>query len=130
MLMFIFHPNALANDGTVKAVQKEPMLVSMTVSPDQCIAMTEGQTCYVDIEINWQSSAVGDFCLFDSSQTAAIQCWTQKSKGVFQQEMASKKNVIYSLRRQQDSLLLSKTELEMAWVHKKRGKPTTWWRLF
>ena len=130
LLMFSFHFNVMSNDVSEHDTEMEKMTVSMTVTPDQCVAMTEGQTCYVDIEIKWQSSNVGDFCLFRSGKEGAIRCWSQKSQGEFQQEMASKTNVVFSLHRQQDLLLLTKTEVVMAWIHQKRGKPTNWWRLF
>lgn len=104
--------------------------VSMTVSPNQCVAMTEGQTCYVDIELNWQSKDVGNFCIFSSLNADTLQCWTQASQGSYQLELASKRNVIFSIKRQGDVTVLGKVEVEMAWVHKRRGKPTNWWRLF
>lgn len=104
--------------------------ISMSVSPNQCIAMTEGQTCYVDIELTWRSQSAGNFCLYSSLQDKAVKCWTNKTAGSYEQEIASKQNVLYSLHRQDDLEVLAESEVEMAWIHKKRGKPTNWWRLF
>jgi len=127
LLMLLFtHHVTWANDKPTE----QQFSATMTISPDQCVAMTEGQTCYVDIELQWQASSIGEYCLFSSRQENAIQCWSQTSKGRFQQEVASTQNVIYTLRKQQTNVRLAQSELEMAWVHKRRGKPSTWWRLF
>jgi hypothetical protein len=127
LLVLLFtHQSARANDKQTK----QQLSAKMTISPDQCVAMTEGQTCYVDIELQWQTSNIGEYCLFSSGQEKALKCWSNTSKGNFQQEVASKQNVIYTLRKQQTNARLAQSKLEMAWVHKRRGKPTTWWRLF
>lgn len=120
------HHSAWADDKQAE----QQFSAKMTISPDQCVAMTEGQTCYVDIELQWQTSNIGEYCLFSSGQEKALKCWSNTSKGNFQQEVASKQNVIYTLRKQQTNARLAQSKLEMAWVHKRRGKPTTWWRLF
>ncbi|NVK24963.1 MAG: DUF3019 domain-containing protein [Gammaproteobacteria bacterium] len=104
--------------------------VTMNMSPNQCVAMTEGQTCYVDVEFSWQSSTVLDVCLFHSSQKTPLKCWNQATKGEYEYDFASNKNVTFTLRRIDDLSILGQQELEMAWVHKKRGKPTNWWRIF
>lgn len=112
----------------IQAEDTQPVVLK--AAPMQCVAMTQGQMCYLDVEISWHSQQVDDYCLYTSLQSKPIKCWTAQAKGIFKREFASKNNIQFHLRRQNQELNLSSVEVEIAWVHKKRGQPQNWWRIF
>jgi hypothetical protein len=102
----------------------------LTVEPEQCVAMRQGQICYVDVKINWRAAERGNYCLFSSLQSKAIQCWSNVNTGKLQQEMSADKNIVFSLKKQGRPNDLITKELEMAWVYKKNTRKNVSWRMF
>ncbi|MDP5215100.1 DUF3019 domain-containing protein [Pseudoalteromonas tunicata] len=103
---------------------------TMTLNPEQCIAMQQGQDCYVTVEINWQSAALLDVCLYANHTQQALFCWQNAQQGAFKQELKTNQNVDFALRSNNNSTPLATSQLKIAWVHKKKGKPRLSWRLF
>ena len=102
----------------------------LTLKPKQCIAIHQGKMCYVDVEIAWKLQQSGEYCLFSSQQSEALKCWDNSNQGLFEQEVATKKNVQFQLKRANSSNTLIVRELEVAWVYKKNAKARTSWRMF
>jgi len=102
----------------------------LTIVPEQCVALLQGQACYVTIELNWQTPVAGDYCLFSSLDTRSIQCWRGKKMGRLKQEFVSKSNIEFFLRKLSTKENIANIEIKMAWVHKKKGRPRTSWRMF
>ena len=102
---------------------------SLVLSPKQCVAMRQGQTCYVDVELQWQSKTQGDFCLYSSQVEQPLQCWQDTRLGRFEREIVAKDNVIFVLKSPKNALILATTKLEMAWVYKKNIRANSW-RMF
>lgn len=103
---------------------------SMNVSPEQCVAMSQGQECYVSVELTWKVNIPGDYCLYTSAQKTALSCWTSSMNGSFKQEFNTRMNLEFALTRQGEKQPLVISVVKMAWVHKKKGQPRTSWRLF
>ncbi len=103
---------------------------SMNVSPEQCVAMRQGQACYVSVVLSWQVDEPGNYCLYTSEKSIAIDCWENSTSGELKKSFDSKVNLVFSLRRQHESLSLASAVVKMAWVHKKKGQPRKSWRLF
>lgn len=103
---------------------------SLHLNPDQCVAMLQGQDCYVSVELNWQVTTPGDYCLYSSAQDEAVRCWQNSSVGDLKQEFKTNINLIFYLKRQNEQQQLASAKVKMAWVHKKKGKPRTSWRMF
>ena len=103
---------------------------SMKVSPEQCVAMRQGQACYVSVELSWQVDIPGNYCLYTAGESKALNCWINSSVGEFKKSFDSKVNVEFSLRRQNESLSVATAVVKMAWVHKKKGQPRKSWRIF
>jgi len=110
----------------------------LKIVPEQCVALLQGQECYVSVELNWQANTNGDYCLYSSLTTNALQCWRDKRQGEFKQEFVSKTNIKFFLKVKQKKgnkkvrkqANIAAAEIKMAWVHKKKGKPRTSWRMF
>jgi len=103
---------------------------SLTIEPEQCVAMHQGQLCYVNAKVSWRAEQIGSYCLFSSQQTKALQCWSNVQLGKYQQDMSANKNLVFSLRKKGSSNKLVTKELEMAWVYKKNTRKNISWRMF
>ena len=123
--MIIF--SLLSFQVTADALDIEPKL---TIVPEQCVALLQGQACYVTIELNWQAPVRGDYCLYSSLSARPIQCWQAKKVGELKQEFVSKNNIKFFLRPKNSTENIANIEIKMAWVNKKKGKPRTSWRMF
>ncbi len=103
---------------------------SLVIEPEQCVAMRQGQLCYMDVKISWQAKQMSDYCLFSSLQAKALQCWSNVITGAFRQEMSAKENLVFSLRKKGSLSDLITNELEMAWVYDKSTRKNVSWRMF
>jgi len=102
----------------------------ITIVPEQCVALLQGQACYVTVELNWQTPLAGDYCLYSSLNTHPIKCWRDKRMGRLKQEFVSKNNIEFFLQKRSTKENIANIEIKMAWVHKKKGRPRTSWRMF
>lgn len=100
------------------------------IEPNQCISVHQGEKCYVDISLNWQTKQSGNYCLFSSQQQQPLICWQNSLTGHFEQEMSANENVVFYLKAQYGTDVLAQKELKMAWVYKKSVRARTSWRLF
>jgi len=118
--------------GVTSILSAEQLTPSATISvtPQQCVAMRQGQTCYVDVTIKWTASAIGDYCLHSSLQTKPHQCWQQEHSALFERELAASQDIIFSLQAPQSKAILAKAVLEMAWVYDKNSRKNVSWRMF
>ena len=123
MLMLMLLPiSFLTNANDVNA--------TMSVSPAQCVAMSQGQSCYVSVELTWQVAVPGNYCVYANDESNALRCWENSSGGELKKSFDSKVNLRFALRRQSDNEAIVASVVKMAWVHKKKGQPRTSWRLF
>ena len=103
---------------------------SVKVSPEQCVAMRQGQVCYVSVQLSWQVDTPGNYCLYTAGESKALNCWINTAAGELKKSFDSKINLEFSLRRQNESLSIATAVVKMAWVHKKKGQPRKSWRIF
>jgi len=122
LLLLLLAINTVANATEIQA--------SMNVSPEQCVAMRQGQACYVSVQLSWQVDAPGNYCIYTSGESTAINCWENTTSGELKKSFDSKVNLVFSLRRQNDSSSVASAVVKMAWVHKKKGQPRKSWRIF
>jgi putative salt-induced outer membrane protein YdiY len=122
LLLMLFAINSVANATDIQA--------SMNVSPEQCVAMRQGQSCYVSVQLSWQVDTPGNYCLYTEGESRALSCWENTAKGEIKKSFDSKVNLEFSLRRQNESSSLASAVVKMAWVHKKKGQARKSWRIF
>lgn len=101
--------------------QKQSVL---TIQPQKCVAMREGQTCYVDLEIKWAMQTTGNYCLYASSKNEPLRCWYDAQHGIFKTEFSNNENTIFYLKNEQNEL--AQVELKMAWVYKRKRSSVSW----
>jgi len=104
--------------------------VNLTVSPEQCVAMQQGQNCYVAIELNWRAELAGNYCLYSSSAQQPLQCWNNRDNGKLTKDFTTKTNLLFFLKKQDEQQNIATAKVKMSWVHKKKGKPRKSWRMF
>ena len=117
-------------------------LPKLTLTPYQCISLHQGQQCSVTVEISWQVSHAGKYCLYSSLQSNKLTCWLMTKSARFKQELVIDKDVIFTLKSMGDGdgdgvddgmengEVLATAVLELAWVHKKSRRSHSAWRVF
>ena len=99
--------------------------VELKVTPETCVSLQQGRTCYSKITAQWQSTEPLDLCLVLENQV--LHCWTQQQRGQHQFEFAAASGGKVLLLQQQQPVAQAK--IEVNWVHK-ASKTKRHWRLF
>jgi hypothetical protein len=97
----------------------------LQVTPDKCISLQQGRTCYSKVTASWRSQTPLDLCLFMHDQQ--LHCWQQHSSGTLVFEFAAEQSTLLQLRQQQQ--VVQQVLIEVNWVHK-ASKTKRHWRLF
>ncbi|WP_197061244.1 DUF3019 domain-containing protein [Colwellia psychrerythraea] len=109
-------------------------LPKLTLTPNQCISLHQGQQCFVTVNISWQMSHAGKYCLYSSLQNKKITCWLMTKSAQFKQELVIDKDVTFTLKSMDDAIengeVIANAVLELAWVHKKSRRSHSAWRVF
>lgn len=103
---------------------------TLSLMPSHCVALTQGQKCYVDATLHWQSPTVGNYCIYSTQQEKPLSCWQQQSQGQYSAEFVTNKNIVFTLRMANSKASKASQLLKVTWVHQKRGQPRLWWRIF
>lgn len=97
----------------------------LQVTPDKCISLQQGRTCYSKVTARWHSQTPLDLCLFMHEQQ--LHCWQQHRSGSFEFEFAAEQSTLLQLRQQQQ--VVQQVLIEVNWVHK-ASRTKRHWRLF
>lgn len=108
----------------------ENPIEDLTVKPDRCIGLQQGQVCFAKLKFTWTTPASGEFCLFDERRADPLVCWIGRSKSTFSQKFESNKNVTYEIRLKNNSEALAQALVKVSWVYKSNNSSTSRWRLF
>ena len=97
---------------------------NLTLNPQKCVSLRQGQTCYLDIDLSWSAKSQGDYCLFASNSDTPLKCWQQSQQGHYKAEFSNNENTLFYLKSQQKTL--AQVELKMAWVYKRKRSSISW----
>ncbi|ESP92517.1 MULTISPECIES: DUF3019 domain-containing protein [Pseudoalteromonas] len=97
------------------------------VKPQQCVALEQGQECFIDVSVNWQVSDEGNFCLF--ANETRLHCWQRNNRGQWKSELVMTDDVVMSLKNSSDKVIFS-DKVKYAWIYKKRKSKAVRWRMF
>lgn len=103
-----------------------PALLS---TPNTCVALRQGRTCYSDITLNWQVDNEERYCIRQSQATKPLHCWQQQQQGELVFEFASKTAQSFELFHVTSGKVLASTEVRVQWVYTS-GQKKRRWRLF
>ena len=107
-----------------------PDLAAFTLKPKQCVSLHQGQTCYVTVDLQWQTKVKGHYCLYQQPNPSPIQCWQQSQQGAVKKEIATDSDVIFVLNNETTSQVIAENRLTISWVYQKKQKSRLTWRLF
>jgi len=109
-------------------------LPKLTLTPNQCVSLHQGQQCVVTVDISWQVSLIGEYCLYSSLQKNKLNCWAMKKSGNFKKELEIEEDITFTLKSMGDDInndkVIASALLELAWVHKKSRLSHSAWRVF
>jgi len=123
MRYLIILPLALMLQSTVGAA--EPVL---TITPNKCVALRKGQTCYQQLNIKFIAPVIGEYCLRISDQAEPLRCWDGVESIAYQYRLASKTDMAFEIIDAADTKIASEL-VTIAWVYKK-SQTRSRWRLF
>ncbi|QTH72267.1 DUF3019 domain-containing protein [Pseudoalteromonas xiamenensis] len=101
--------------------------VNLVVSPKQCTALKQGDTCYLDLDVVWNMPSTSDYCLYADQQK--LKCWHNVDQGTWQQALTITDNMEIRLTSLHQQTLHTHT-IRYAWVHKKNNSKAMRWRMF
>lgn len=102
----------------------------LTATPDRCVALRKGQTCYQQVDIQWQSPQAGKYCLSNITTNKVIKCWTDAKQGSYSFDFQADVSHQYALTQNDSGIHLATVQITLAWVYKSRERPKARWRLF
>lgn len=121
---------ALLSLVSVFTVYAQPEIEpTLKLTPNKCVALRQGQMCYANVTLTWQSSESKNVCVFQSEKATALQCWQGATEGTFSGEIKTEKTVEFQLREERTEQVLSSAVLNVAWVYKKKRRAVSW-RIF
>jgi hypothetical protein len=112
--------------ATYAQQQPEPKL---QITPNKCVALRQGQTCYTDLAIQWHSQEPRDLCVYQTGNSEALKCWQNRTQGSFSGEIKTDKTIEFQLREEKTNLILASSMLKIAWVYKRKRRAVSW-RIF
>ena len=104
----------------------------LDLSPERCIALNEGQTCYQTVTVTWQSEQAGDYCLMSENTELPLACWKNSREGKAKMEFASSETVTFRLRLTSANLIqtVAQSDVIVTWVYSDTKRRRNSWRLF
>lgn len=111
-------------------LQAQDAALALTAAPQRCVALQQGQTCYLQVQFSWP--ALDDqynYCLVEDGREKPLHCWLGGSAGEYLHEFRSAVSRRYTLRRGDDRVI-AETQVQVAWVYKTRRRSSAGWRLF
>jgi len=104
--------------------------ISLSVKPNRCIALHQGQTCYATLKFKWTTPNDNEYCLFSDLHESSIVCWIGSTLLRYEYDFKSDKNVMFDIRVKQNQQPLAQALVKISWIYKSNTKSTSRWRLF
>lgn len=113
-----------------QSAQLEQKSTGLFVTPERCVALRQGQTCYQEITFRWRQPKKGNYCLINLSTKQVLTCWENTNHGEFHLDFQATRSTDFAVRTQDQEIDLSTTQVTVAWVFKSSKRPKSSWRLF
>lgn len=102
----------------------------LSISPERCVALREGQVCYQNIVLKWQTQHKGNFCLYFEDAKISQHCWSQSNQGVYEMDFQSSESRRFVLRAKESTTEIAGVDMIVAWVYGNKKRRRASWRLF
>ena len=118
----------LAEEGSQQAINSQESYLK--VSPERCVALREGQICYQNIVLDWQTVNKGNYCLFFKDNSRPLRCWSNLNQAQFKMDFQSKQSKRFVLKTKDSARGVASVEVSVAWVYGNKKRRRASWRLF
>ncbi|NQY33680.1 MAG: DUF3019 domain-containing protein [Alteromonadaceae bacterium] len=119
----------LASSHSLAQPDKPVRGTQLEVTPERCIALRKGQTCYLEVTFKWQQGESSDYCLINVTRNSVLKCWRNRSKGQYSFDFQSSKSNTFVLRSKNSNVDLAQAHIVVAWVYKSTKRSKLSWRL-
>lgn len=102
----------------------------LTITPTRCVALRQGQTCYLEVEVTWNTLKKGDYCLINLTTGVLNRCWKNQSSGHLLLDFEGTNSNDFALREQAQSTDLARAKIIVAWVFSSSKRNKSNWKLF
>jgi hypothetical protein len=113
-----------------RAEQTNQSSIGLFVSPQRCVALRQGQTCYQEVTFSWRLAQKENVCLINLLNKQVLKCWQNTAQGKFDLDFQSTQSTDFVLRAEKQDIDLSKTHITVSWVFKSSKRPKSSWKLF
>lgn len=100
------------------------------LKPEQCVAVHQGNDCFINLDVFWHGDQPLNACIFMSTEKRPIACWKNQYEGRVIRELATKENVTFTLKTEDEVITLASETLIVSWVYRKNTRSQTSWRMF
>ncbi|MDN3702382.1 DUF3019 domain-containing protein [Vibrio artabrorum] len=104
--------------------------VNFTATPEQCVALHKGQTCYQNIQFKWQTPNKGKYCLLQAADSQRVICWEGNFLQHYEYSFERTNTTAYRLIEQSTDRILAEVKVVVIWVYKAPKQSQSGWRLF
>jgi len=100
----------------------------LTITPNKCVALRKGQTCYQSIVVRYNAPDKSDLCLVRDDLTEPLVCWKNITNVEYSYRFVSDKSVWFRIVGV-DQTSKASARVNVSWVYK-RSRKRNRWRLF
>ncbi len=119
---------------TVKAQDSELSSsdVELVIKPNICVAPRGKDSCISSIDVFWQSTKSGNFCLSSNyTNEKTLKCWNNSKQGNYVHKLILTKNLLYWINKQNSTVEIVSSMLKFAALkphrkHQRRRNRLPW----
>lgn len=129
LLMWLFCTSSNSAELTTQQEAHITLETALLAQPAKCVTLTQGRTCFATVTLRWQAPQNGNYCIYQSGELAALQCWQAQQSDTMVFEFESNKTIEYQLIALEHNRIIAQAQVEVSWVHKASPRKRRW-RLF
>lgn len=114
--------------GSNIATAQETELPRLSVAPERCVVMNQGQACHTDTKIHWQVKEKSSYCIL-ANQTK-VKCWQHENFVKLNYSFVSTRDIDIQLINSVNNEVVAEAKVVVAWVFKKNQRRSKSWRMF
>lgn len=103
---------------------------TLKVTPARCVVFREGQYCDENIQVHWQATRTGSYCIHSDENPLPVECWINSAEGSLVIEKKITKPSRYLLKEKGQENILASDTVTLVWVYEAIRKNRATWRLF
>lgn len=112
------------------AVAEQDNKAKLTVKPNRCISLHQGQVCYQQVKLSWRTPVDGQYCLYVEQNEAALTCWQGAAQTEYHYTFEGSESTYFEIRPYGETRVLGRVKLQLASVYKTSTRSHSKWRLF